>query len=95
MLSFFVVRLRQTARVQEVPGSILTRVKTFDTSIVAYADDMYFIYEADTWEGVSAMASRNTKKAMEWLKKSGMVLNSSKTESSILLNQSSYKSTTD
>jgi len=26
------------------------------------------------------MASQNTKKAMEWLKKSGMVLNSSKTE---------------
>ena len=51
-----------------------------DTSIVAYADDMYFIYEADTWEGVSAMASQNTMKAIEWLKKSGMVLNSSKTE---------------
>ena len=51
-----------------------------DTNIVAYADDMYFIYEADSWEGVSEMASQNTKKAMEWLKKSGMVLNSSKTE---------------
>jgi len=51
-----------------------------DTSIVAYADDMYFIYEADSWEGVSEIASQNTKKSMEWLKKSGMVLNSSKTE---------------
>ena len=51
-----------------------------DTSIVAYADDMYFIYEADSWESVSEMASKNTNKAMEWLKKSGMVLNSSKTE---------------
>jgi len=51
-----------------------------DTSIVAYADDIYFIYEANSWEGVSEMASQNTKKAMEWLKKSGMVLNSSKTE---------------
>jgi len=51
-----------------------------DTSIVAYADDMYFIYVADSWESVSEMASQNTKKAMEWLKKSGMVLNSSKTE---------------
>ena len=49
-------------------------------NIVAYADDMYFIYEADSWEDVSAIASQNTKKAMEWLKKSGMVLNSSKTE---------------
>jgi len=51
-----------------------------DTNIVAYADDMYFIYEADSWESVSEKASQNTKKAMEWLKKSGMVLNSSKTE---------------
>ena len=41
---------------------------------------MYFIYEADSWENVSAIASQNTEKAMEWLKKSGMVLNSSKTE---------------
>jgi hypothetical protein len=49
-------------------------------NMVAYADDMYFIYEADSWENVSAIASQNTKKAMEWLKKSGMVLNSSKTE---------------
>ena len=51
-----------------------------DVNIVAYADDMYFIYEAESWERVSAMASQNTKKAMEWLKTSGMVLNSSKTE---------------
>ena len=51
-----------------------------DVNIVAYADDMYFIYEADSWEGASAKAAKNTKKAMEWLKKSGMVLNSSKTE---------------
>jgi hypothetical protein len=52
-----------------------------DTSIVAYADDIiYFIYEANSWERVSEMASQNTKKAMECLKKSGMVLNSSKTE---------------
>jgi hypothetical protein len=49
-----------------------------DVNMVAYADDMYFIYEADSWERVSAMASQNTEKAMEWLKKSGMVLNSSK-----------------
>jgi hypothetical protein len=41
---------------------------------------MYFIYEADSWEGASTMASQNTKRAMEWLRKSGMVLNSSKTE---------------
>ena len=51
-----------------------------DVNIVAYADDMYFIYEADSWEGASTMASQNTKRAMEWLRKSGMVLNSSKTE---------------
>ena len=51
-----------------------------DVNIVAYADDMYFIYEAESWERVSAMASQNTKKAMEWLKTCGMVLNSSKTE---------------
>jgi len=51
-----------------------------DVSIVAYADDMYFIYEADTWDEAAAQASYNTKKAMEWLKRSGMVLNASKTE---------------
>jgi hypothetical protein len=27
-----------------------------DVNIVAYVDDMYFIYEADSWERVSAMA---------------------------------------
>jgi hypothetical protein len=32
-----------------------------DVNIVAYADDMYFIYEAESWERVSAMASQNTK----------------------------------
>jgi len=31
-----------------------------DVNIVAYADDMYFIYEADSWEGASTMASQNT-----------------------------------
>ena len=51
-----------------------------DINIVAYADDMYFIYTSDTWEDVSTIASQNTNKAIEWLKKSGMVLNSSKTE---------------
>ncbi len=58
-----------------------------DISMVAYADDMYFVYEADTWEEVSAMASQNTKKAMEWLKNSGMVLNSSKTEAAYFSNR--------
>ena len=49
-------------------------------NIVAYADDMYFIYEGDTWEQVSATASEQTQKAMDWLRKTGMVLNASKTE---------------
>jgi hypothetical protein len=51
-----------------------------DTNMVAYADDMYFIYEGDSWEQVSATASKQTKKAMDWLRKTGMVLNPSKTE---------------
>ncbi len=32
------------------------------TSIVAYADDIFFIYEANSWEGISEMASQSTKK---------------------------------
>jgi len=50
------------------------------TNIVAYADDMYLIYKADSWDGMSEIASQNTKKAMVWLKKSGMVLNLTKTK---------------
>jgi len=44
-------------------------------NMVAYADDMNL-----SWENVSDIASQYTKKATKWLKKSGMVLNSSKTE---------------
>jgi hypothetical protein len=57
-----------------------------DTNIVAYADDMYFIYEADTWDEVATLASESTKTAIEWLKKSGMVINSSKTEAAYFAN---------
>jgi hypothetical protein len=32
-------------------------------NIVAIADDLYFIYEADSWERVSAMATQNTIKS--------------------------------
>jgi hypothetical protein len=39
-----------------------------DTNIVAYADHMYFIYKADSCEGVSDISSQNTKKVMECLK---------------------------
>ena len=48
--------------------------------MVAYADDMYFIFEADSWEEVTKIAAENTKKAIDWLKKSGMVINATKTE---------------
>jgi len=51
-----------------------------DVNLVAYADDMYFIYEGNTWDEVTSKASLNTKKAIDWLKKSGMVINASKTE---------------
>ena len=51
-----------------------------EVNIVAYADDMYFIYEADSWEKVVEKASEETNKAIKWLKKSGMVINASKTE---------------
>ena len=29
-----------------------------DINMVAYADDMYFIYEADTWENVSPLLQK-------------------------------------
>jgi hypothetical protein len=51
-----------------------------DVNIVAYADDMYFIFEANTWDEVTALAGKKTKEAIDWLKKSGMVINASKTE---------------
>jgi len=51
-----------------------------DVNIVAYADDMYFIFEANTWEEVTTLAAKKTKEAIDWLKKSGMVINTCKTE---------------
>jgi len=51
-----------------------------DVNIVAYADDMYFIFEANTWKEVVAIAAQQTNTAIDWLKKSGMVINASKTE---------------
>ena len=51
-----------------------------DVNVVAYADDMYFIFESDTWEDVTKIAAEETKKAISWLQKSGMVINASKTE---------------
>jgi len=51
-----------------------------DVNLVAYADDMYFIYEGDTWDEVASIASANTKRAIEWLKSSGMVINAGKTQ---------------
>jgi hypothetical protein len=51
-----------------------------DVNIIAYADDMYYVFEADSWDTVAKIASEKTKVAIEWLKKSGMVINASKTE---------------
>ncbi len=51
-----------------------------DVNIVAYADDMYFIFESSSWDKVTKIAAETTKKAIDWLKKSGMVINASKTE---------------
>jgi hypothetical protein len=38
---------------------------------------MYFIFESDTWEDVTKIAAEETKKAILWLQKSGMVINAS------------------
>ncbi len=35
-----------------------------DVNEVAYADDMYFIFESDTWEEVTKIAAEETKKAI-------------------------------
>ena len=51
-----------------------------DVNIIAYADDMYYVFESDCWDSVAKIASEKTKEAIEWLKKSGMVINASKTE---------------
>ncbi len=51
-----------------------------DVNVVAYADDMYFIFESDTWEDMTKIAAEETKKAIVWLQKSGMLINASKTE---------------
>jgi hypothetical protein len=51
-----------------------------DVNIVAYADDMYFIFESSSLDEVTKIAAETTKKAIDWLKKSGMVINASKTE---------------
>jgi hypothetical protein len=33
-----------------------------DDNVVVYADDMYFIFESDTWEDVTKIAAEETKK---------------------------------
>jgi hypothetical protein len=48
--------------------------------IVGYADDNYFIYQADTWEEAERKATTGTSKAINFLKRSGMIINESKTE---------------
>jgi hypothetical protein len=55
-----------------------------DVNIVANADDMCYIYEADSCGGCMSNGITKFKKAMEWLKTSGIVLNSSKTEAAHL-----------
>jgi len=47
--------------------------------IAAYADDMYFIYDADYWECIAAMTF---EKAMKSVLKSAMFLNTSRPEAS-------------
>ena len=39
-----------------------------DVNIVAYADDMYFIFESSSWDEVTKIAAETTKKAIDWLK---------------------------
>ena len=41
---------------------------------------MYFIFESSSWDEVTKIAAETTKKAIDWLKKSGMVINATKTE---------------
>jgi len=53
-----------------------------DVNIVAYADDMYFIFESNTWDGVAKIAAEKTNIAINWLKRSGMVINATKTTAS-------------
>ncbi len=49
-----------------------------DVNMVGYADDMFYVYEAETWDEVAKVASINTERAKEWFSKSGMVLNMKK-----------------
>jgi hypothetical protein len=51
-----------------------------DVNVVAYADDMYFIFESDTWEDGTKIVAEEIKKAILWLQKFGMAINASKTE---------------
>ena len=51
-----------------------------DVNMVGYADDMFYIYEGDTWDEVANVASTNIERANEWFLKSGMVLNTEKSE---------------
>jgi hypothetical protein len=51
-----------------------------DLNIVAYADDIYFIFESSSWDEVTKISAETTKKANDWIKKSAMVINASKTE---------------
>ena len=48
--------------------------------IVCYADDSYLIFEGDSWDEVSQIASRETTDVVDWLQDIGMVVNSLKTE---------------
>ena len=59
---------------------LLSQLGHVYSDMIRYADDAYFFFEGDNWEETKAVAENTMPKIVDWLKKSGMLVNVSKTE---------------
>ena len=50
------------------------------SDMIRYADDAYFFFEGENWEQTKLAAEKTMPKIVDWLKKSEMMVNVSKTE---------------
>ena len=59
---------------------LLSQLGLVHSDMIRYADDAYFFFEGDNWEETKVAAEKTMPKIVDWLKKSGMLVNVSKTE---------------
>lgn len=59
---------------------LLSQLGHVYSDMIRYADDAYFFFEGEDWEKTKETAEKTMPKIIDWLKKSGMLVNVSKTE---------------